>query len=151
MIPTDDRRPEALDRHRPDAYPEPVQRTKDDRMSLPVASIDTARRQRRFSVPAYLGLVVGYLFLLQGLGWLLTRGLDTAYAAPTTIEALVRGMTIPIGLSLGLGLAVVAVLRWWRPAFVEPRRVQPWVIAIPIIQAVTILGVINLSRATSST
>ncbi len=69
--------------------------------------------------------------------------MDTAYAAPTTIDELVRGMTIPIGLSLGLGLAVVAALRWWRPAFTEPRRVRSWVIAIPIIQLVTILAVIN--------
>lgn len=104
---------------------------------------NTTSGRGRFSIPAYLGLIAVYLLILQGVGRLLTRGLDTTYAAPTTITELVRGMTIPIGLSLVLGLAAVAALRWWRPAFTEARRVRPWVIAIPIIQAVTILAVVN--------
>ena len=97
--------------------------------------------QRPFRLPAYLGLVVVYLLLLQGMNKLLTRGLDVHYAAPTSIPALVRSMTIPVSLALCLGLAVTAALRWWKPAFIDSRPVRSWVIAIPIIQLVTVVAI----------
>jgi hypothetical protein len=58
--------------------------------------------------------VVVYLAIVQGLGWVLTRGLDADYAAPTTVEELWRGITVP-------------VLGWWRPVLVDDRPVRRWV------------------------
>jgi len=68
-----------------------------------------------------------YLAIVQGLGWVLTRGLDADYAAPTTIEELWRGITVPVLVSPVFVCAVVAVLGWWRPVLVDDRPVRRWV------------------------
>lgn len=98
---------------------------------------------RRFSVLAFVVLLVIYLVLLQGLSALLTRGIDTEYAAPTTVDELVRSMTVPVAVSVVLVAGVVAWLRWRRPVLVDERPVRRWVIAIPVAMTVTSLLVIN--------
>lgn len=98
---------------------------------------------RRLPVWGFLAVVVVYLVLLQGLGALLTRGIDAKYAAPSTVDQVWRSITVPVGASLVLGLLVVAYLRWWRPVLVDDRPVRRWVIAVPIIQLVTIALMCN--------
>lgn len=98
---------------------------------------------RRLPVAGFVGIVVVYLLIVQGLGWVLTRGLDTQYAAPTTIEALWRGITVPVLVSLVFVYAVVAVLGWRRPVWVDHKPVGRWVRILAIIMAVTILAGTN--------
>lgn len=98
---------------------------------------------RRLRVAAFIGIVVVYLLIVQGLGAVLTRGLDTEYAAPTTVQELWRGITVPVAVSLVFVFGVVAVLGWWRPVFVDHRPVRRWVRILPIIMVVTVLAGTN--------
>jgi hypothetical protein len=98
---------------------------------------------RRVPVWTFIVAVVVYLAILQGLGLLLTQGIETKYAAPTSVDELWRGITVPVGVSLVLVLAVTAALRWWRPVLTEDNPVQGWVIVFPVIMAVAILLSIN--------
>lgn len=94
---------------------------------------------RRLAIPAFLGIVVVYLAILEGLGVVLTRGLGADYAAPTTINELWRAITVPVAASLVVVYAVVAVLGWSRPVFVDHRPVRRWVRVITAIMVLTIL------------
>lgn len=104
-----------------------------------------ARPTRHLTVAALIALVVVYLAVIQGIGWLMSRGLDAQYAAPTTIDELWRGMTFSIALSVVLVYAVVVYLRWWRPVWVDDRPVQRWLIVVPILMLVSILVVTDYS------
>jgi uncharacterized protein len=90
----------------------------------PAAGTDPTVGIRQLSVAGFLGIVVVYLATIQGLGFALTRGLDTSYAAPTRIEELWRGITVPVAASLVFVYAVVAVLGWWRPMLVDHKPVR---------------------------
>lgn len=94
---------------------------------------------RAFPVWGYLVVVVAYLAILQGLGFLLTRGLDTEYASAASTEGLWRGITVPVAVSLVLTVVVVSVLKWWRPALREDRPVQNWTIAIVVLMGIGIV------------
>ncbi|MEU7524795.1 CPBP family intramembrane glutamic endopeptidase [Saccharothrix sp. NPDC042600] len=98
---------------------------------------------RRLPVWGFLAVVVAYLVVLQGLGALLTRGIDAKYAAPSTADQVWRSITVPVGASLLLGVLVVAYLRWWRPVLVDDRPVRRWVLAVPVIQLVAIALMVN--------
>lgn len=98
---------------------------------------------RRLPVAAFLGIAVVYLVIVQGLGAVLTRGLDVGYAAPTTVEELWRGITVPVLVSLVFVYAVVAVLGWWRPVLVDDKPVRRWVRVLAIIMALTVLAGTN--------
>jgi len=87
----------------------------------------------RTTVGAYLGLVVLYLVVVQGLGLLFTRGIDTTYAAPTTIDAIWRSITLPVGAGLVLVVVAIGVLRRWRPVLVDDRPVRGWVAVVPAV------------------
>jgi uncharacterized protein len=100
---------------------------------------------RHLPVAALVALVVVYLVLIQGVGYLMTRGLDMQYAAPTTVDEVWRGMLIPVSLSVALVYAVVAWLRWWRPVWVDDRPVQRWLIVVPILMIASILIVTDYS------
>jgi membrane protease YdiL (CAAX protease family) len=52
----------------------------------------------------------------------------------------VRALVLPIGLSVIFVYAVVAVLGWWRPVFVDERPVQRWVWVVLITFGVVILA-----------
>lgn len=98
---------------------------------------------RHLSLWAFAAIVVAYLVLVQGLSLLLTRGMDTRYAAPTTISELWRGITAPVGTSLLFVLVVIAVLRWWRPVTVDEHPVRRWIVVVPIIQLAAIAAATN--------
>jgi hypothetical protein len=74
----------------------------------------------------------------------LTRGLDTQYAAPATVEALWRGISVPVAVSLVFVYAVVAVLGWWRPVLVDHRPVRRWVRILALWSSV-IFGLAHLA------
>jgi uncharacterized protein len=98
---------------------------------------------RRLPVAAFIGIVVVYLLIVQGLGAVLTRALDAEYAAPTTIEELWRGISVPVAVSLVFVYGVVAVLGWWRPVLIDHKPVRRWVRLLAIIMVVTVLAGIN--------
>lgn len=100
---------------------------------------------RRVSVWLFLVLVVVYLAILQGLALFLTRGLEVKYASPTTNDELWRSITVPVAASLVFVFMVVAMLRWWRPVFVDDKPVARWTIAVPIVMAAVIVLVTNYS------
>src|SRR6478609_9250783 len=98
---------------------------------------------RRLPVIGFVALVVVYLVILQGVGLLLTRGLDTKYAAPTTVNELWRSITVPVGLSVVLVAAVIPWLRWWRPVVRDDRPVQRWLVIVPVLMLASALIVTN--------
>ena len=57
---------------------------------------DLAAGIRRLPVWASVVIAVVYLAILQGLGKLLTSGLHTTYAAPTSGNELWRPITVPV-------------------------------------------------------
>lgn len=99
--------------------------------------------QRRLAVWQWIALVVVYLIVVQGLGLVLSSGVDAKYGAPTTVDVLWRTITVPVAASLVFVFAIVAYLRWWRPVLVDDKPVQRWVIAVPVIMVVSILVVTN--------
>ncbi|KAA9148951.1 CPBP family intramembrane metalloprotease [Amycolatopsis acidicola] len=90
-------------------------------------------RVRRLPVWAYLLVVAGYVLIAQGVGALLTRGLDIAYASPTNANELWRDMTVPIAAGLCYLALIVSVLRWWRPVWVDDVPAARWITIIPVL------------------
>ena len=98
---------------------------------------------RRLSVWALIGIAVVYLVIVQGVSKLLAAGLNTTYAAPTSVNELWRSITVPVLVSLVFVYAVVGLLGWWRPVFSDDRPVRRWVWALPVIMAVTAVAGMN--------
>lgn len=94
---------------------------------------------RKLPVWGYLVVVVVYLAILQGLGFLLTAGTDTKYASAASADGLWRAITVPVAVSLVLTVALVSYLGWWRPALRDERPVRRWTIAIVVLMAVGIV------------
>lgn len=63
----------------------------------------------------------------------------------TTVTEVWRGMLVPIGLSAVFVAAIVTYLGWWRPAMVDDRPVQRWLIVVPVLMVLTILVVTDYS------
>ncbi len=74
---------------------------------------------KRLSYGALAAVVVVYLVIIQGLGIVLTQG-NAEYATFPDAEAVLRAMTVPVGVSVLFVVAVVSVLRWW------PRIIHLW-------------------------
>ena len=94
---------------------------------------------RGLSIAGFIGISIVYLVIIQGFGKVLTAGIETEYAAPTSVDALWRSISVPVFLSLLFVYAVVAVLGWWRPVFKDDKPVQRWLLVIPIIMVVAIV------------
>jgi hypothetical protein len=92
---------------------------------------------------AYLVITATYVVIVQGISEVLTTGLNTTYAGPVSIDALWRGITVPVFISLVFVYAVVAGLGWWRPVFTDGKPVRRWVWLIPLIMVVTVLAGVN--------
>ncbi|SOD75179.1 hypothetical protein SAMN05892883_4384 [Jatrophihabitans sp. GAS493] len=113
-----------------------------EKTSAEPASAGSAR-QRHLSVLGLLALIVVYLLIVQGLGRLVEKKGSAGYAQFTTNAEVVRNLIVPVGISLIFVYAVVAVLGWWRPVFVDDRPVRRWVWVLPAVMVVSILAVIN--------
>src|ERR1044072_3080519 len=92
---------------------------------------ETGPRGRVLPIWGYLVLVAGYVVLVQVLGAVLTRGIDAEYASPTTVGALWRGISVPVGAGLVYVAVAVTVLRWWRPVALDPRPLRGGVVVVP--------------------
>jgi membrane protease YdiL (CAAX protease family) len=102
---------------------------------------ETGPRGRALPIWGYLAVVAGYVVLVQVLGVVLTSGIDAEYASPTTVDALWRGISVPVGAGLVYVAVAVTVLRWWRPVALDARPVRGWVVVVPV----AMLGSIVLS------
>jgi ribose/xylose/arabinose/galactoside ABC-type transport system permease subunit len=81
------------------------------------AGTDLTAGIRRLPVWAFVVIAVVYLVIVQGVSKLLTAGMHTTYAAPTSVNELWRSITVPVLVSLVFVYAVAGVLGWWRPVF----------------------------------
>lgn len=99
---------------------------------------------RALGIPGFLALVVAYLAIIKLGGLVFATAIDDGGAGDLyTTQQLAFGLLAPIGLSLLFVYAVVGVLGWWRPVFVDERPVQRWVIVVPIVLVLSILAAIN--------
>lgn len=90
---------------------------------------------RRLSYLGFALIVLAYLAIIKGVGFVASRIWDVNDGLYTTQDVMV-GMWIPLGAALVFTYAVVAVLRWRDPVLRDDRPVQRWVWAVPIIFAV---------------
>ena len=58
-------------------------------------------------------------------------------------------MVVPIGVSAVFVAAIVSYLGWWRPAMVDHRPVQGWLIVVPVLMVLSILVVTDYSALAS--
>lgn len=96
-------------------------------------------REGTLSIPAYVGLVIVYLVVIQGLGLLLGQGLNESDGPFVAPENLLRVAAIPIALSLLLVVTVATRLAWWQSIVHEDHPVQTWVRRVPIVMALAAL------------
>lgn len=96
---------------------------------------------RRLPVWGYLVLVVAYLVIIQTVPNL-TKPEGADYGKFDTIESVTRGLWVTVGLGSAIVLIILGVLRWWRPAFVEPAalRLPRWAWVFPAILLATVLA-----------
>lgn len=113
-------------------------------MTTPMPATN-AVTERRLSVLGFIGVALVYLIVIQGLGFLLTRNEDIAYAAPIDVDQLWRSLLVPVAASCVFTYAVVAYLRWWRPVWIDDRPVQRWLIVVPILMVLSIVTITDYS------
>jgi CAAX protease family protein len=106
---------------------------------------------RALSWPAYIGIVVVYIAIVQGVGLLLAVDTGDGESQFPTAEVAVREGLIPVGLSVLFGAGVVTWLGWWSPVLRDDRPVQPWVRRVPITMIVVALLATNYGHLADQT
>lgn len=92
------------------------------------------------SVRAYLAMVVMLLVGSRALQQLLTMDLGPLESSvPVTGPFVVRALAIPSAVQALVLLCVVALLRWWRPVFVDDRPVAAWIGLFPLILSLQVV------------
>jgi len=99
--------------------------------------------RRDLSVVAFVILVVAWLAVLRLVGWLAADSVVSDDGRLLTTDDVVWALVVPIGAACAFVYLAIAVLGWWRPLLYDPKPVQRWVWAIPIILLVAIVGGIN--------
>ena len=90
-------------------------------------------------------IVIAYLAIIKGVGYLAGRAWDPNDGLYTTRDVIVQ-MWVPLGAALLFTYAIVAALRWWDPVLRERNRVQRWVWAVPIVFAACIAAAIDYAN-----
>lgn len=96
----------------------------------------TERTPRRLPIWGFVVLVAGYLAAVQLIPRLTAP--PGAYGSFPTVESVVRDLWVTVGVGSLIGLIAVGVLRWWRPVFVEDRRLPRWAWVFPAVMLVAI-------------
>jgi membrane protease YdiL (CAAX protease family) len=100
---------------------------------------------RKLTIAAFIAIVVVDLIMLQGIG-LLLKPSGVGYGDIPGTTALWRTITLPVGLSVLFGAAVVSYLRWWRPVIHDDHPVQKWVRIVPLLLLVSVLATTDYSN-----
>jgi membrane protease YdiL (CAAX protease family) len=95
---------------------------------------------KKIPVWGYLAIVVVYLVILQGTQYLLTRGEDVEYGTFTDSHQVWTNLFPSLLAAVVFTYAVVALLGWWRPVFVDHRPVRRWVWLVPGMIVATCLA-----------
>lgn len=93
---------------------------------------------RSIPIAGYIGIVIVYLLIVQGVG-LLMKPEGIGYGELPDTNAVWRTITLPVGLSLLFGVAIVSALRWWQPVWRDDRPVSGWVKIVPALLVLSIL------------
>lgn len=80
---------------------------------------EPASAPRRLPVWGFVALVLIYLLVIQAIP-AVTRPDGAEYGKFDTIESIVRGLWVTVGLGCAIVVLSLVVLRWWRPALVDP-------------------------------
>lgn len=97
---------------------------------------------RRLPIWGFVLLAAGYLAAVQLVPRLTTPD-NTKYASFTDTASVVGGLWVTVGVGSVIGLIAVAVLGWWRPVFIEERRLPRWTWVFPIVMLVAIAAGIS--------
>lgn len=101
---------------------------------------------RGLSIAAFIVIVVVYLVIIQGGGFLARNLADLEDTAYVTVEDVLVSMWIPLGAALVFTYSIVAWLGWWRPVLHDHRPVQRWLAIVPILLIISILLGINYAE-----
>ena len=107
-----------------------------------MTSPDAGHRTRSLSYGWFAAIVIAYLAIIKGVGYVAGQIWNTDDGLYTTRDVIVQ-MWVPLGAALLFTYAVVAVLRWWDPVLRDRHHVQRWVWAVPIVFAVCIAAAID--------
>ena len=107
-----------------------------------MTSPDAGHPTRSLSYGWFAAIVIAYLAIIKGVGYVAGQIWNTDDGLYTTRDVIVQ-MWVPLGAALLFTYAVVAVLRWWDPVLRDRHPVQRWVWAVPIVFAVCIAAAID--------
>ena len=93
---------------------------------------------RRLPIWGFILLAVGYLAAIQLIPRL-TAPDDGKYASFTDTDSVVGSLWVTVGVGSLIAIVAVAVLGWWRPAFVEDLRLPRWTWLFPAVMLVAIV------------
>ena len=105
-------------------------------------TVDPARVARRLPIWGFVLLVVVYLAAIQLIPRL-TAPAGDKYASFPTVDAVIGGLWVTVGVGTLIGLVAVAVLGWWRPVFIDDRRLPRWIWVFPVVMLVAIFAGIS--------
>lgn len=80
----------------------------------PASPVD-APQGRSLSIPAYVGILVVYLIIVQVLGIVMAGVIDGEYGKFPDTESVLATLWVPVGASAVFMAGVVTWLGWWRP------------------------------------
>lgn len=86
---------------------------------------------RRLPIWGFLVIAATYLGIVQGLAFVLTRGDDVEYGVFRSSRDVWTNLIPALLAAFVFVYAVVAVLGWWRPVFIDHRSVRRWVWIVP--------------------
>ena len=87
--------------------------------------------------------MVGYLAIIKVIGLAVEDQTDVVDGRLLTTENVAWEMVVPLGAAFVFVYAVITALGWWRTVFDDPRPVQRWVVAVPLIFIVVIVAGID--------
>lgn len=108
-------------------------------------STERGHATRNLTVAGFIGVVVVYLIIVQGVGLLLKPD-GLGYGDLPSASPVWRTITLPVGLSILFAALVVSYLRWWRPVIHDDHPVQGWVKIVPALIVVSIIATIGYSN-----
>ncbi len=107
-----------------------------------MTSSSPPRTGRQLPIWGYVLLIIGYLAAIQLIPRLTAPGGDEYASFPTT-ESVLGGLWVTVGVGSLIGLVAVAVLGWWRPVFMDDRRLPRWTWLVPAVMLVAIVAGIS--------